>query len=104
LNTEDARAIKILENTTRRLPNGRFEVGLPWREDNPQIPNSYNLALSRFQSLRKRFDKDSEYEKLYRANIEAYVQKDYAEECVDTHRNQKSFSRRWYLPHFGVTG
>jgi hypothetical protein len=28
INTEDARAIKIVENTTRRFPNGRFNVRL----------------------------------------------------------------------------
>ncbi|XP_063829264.1 uncharacterized protein LOC135078664 [Ostrinia nubilalis] len=103
VNKEDARAISILETTTRRLENGRFEVGLPWREDEPNIPSSYHLALSRFEGLRRRFAKDKEYAELYRVNIEAYVEKGYAEECNDSHGNSSSSSRRWYLPHFGVT-
>lgn len=103
VNTEDARAVYILEKTTRRLGNGRFEVGLPWREDEPHVPDSYYLALSRLQSLHKRLAKDKELADLYRVNIEAYVQKGYAEECIDSHSNQSSSSRRWYLPHFGVT-
>lgn len=103
VNTEDKRAIDILDKTTRRLDNGRFEVGLPWREDEPDIPDSYYLALSRFQSLQRKLIKDKEYADLYRVNIEAYVEKGYAEECFDSHNSPSSSSRRWYLPHFGVT-
>ncbi|XP_049875571.1 uncharacterized protein LOC126373455 [Pectinophora gossypiella] len=100
---EDQRALDILNKTTRRLDDGRFEVGLPWREDEPHIPDSYHLALSRFQSLQRKLNKDEEYARLYKVNIEAYVEKGYAEECLDSHNSPSSSSRRWYLPHFGVT-
>lgn len=33
LSAAGKRALKIHQNTTRRLPNGQFEVGLLWRSD-----------------------------------------------------------------------
>lgn len=100
---QEQRAIKIVEQTTRRLANGRFEVGLPWREDDPQVPDSYYLALSRLNSLTRHFMRDNNYLDLYSTNIGAYVEKDYAEECLDSHQAPAENNRRWYLPHFGVT-
>ncbi|XP_026315753.1 uncharacterized protein LOC113227096 [Hyposmocoma kahamanoa] len=99
----EQRAVTIVEETTRRLPNGRFEVGLPWREDDPRVPDSYYLALSRLLSLSKRFKRDSAYLDCYTKNIDSYTEKGYAEECVDSHNPTDDSSRRWYLPHFGVT-
>jgi hypothetical protein len=87
----------------RRLPNGLFEVGLPWREDDPQVPDIYYLALSRLNSLCRHFVRDPIYLELYSINIKAYVEKGYAEECLDSHEAPGDTSRRWYLPHFGVT-
>ncbi|XP_052758522.1 uncharacterized protein LOC128202383 [Galleria mellonella] len=98
----ETRAIQILDKTIQRLPNGRFEVGLPWRYDSPIMPNSYNHALSRLNGLNKRFKRDPNYQLLYKENIEAYVKKGYAEECNDSD-DAVSGCKRWYLPHFGVT-
>ncbi|XP_059049478.1 uncharacterized protein LOC131844582 [Achroia grisella] len=98
----ESRAIRIMENTITRLPNGRFEVGLPWREDSVVMPNSYHHALSRLNGLNKGFKRDPNYQLLYKQNIEAYVEKGYAEECV-VDDGILSNSRLWYLPHFGVT-
>ncbi|KAI5638913.1 hypothetical protein NE865_08479 [Phthorimaea operculella] len=42
LSKDEERAIEILESTARRLPSGRFEVGLPWRDiDKSKLPDSY---------------------------------------------------------------
>ncbi|KAI5633683.1 ion channel regulatory protein UNC-93 domain-containing protein [Phthorimaea operculella] len=39
LSKDEERAIEILESTARRLPSGRFEVGLPWRDiDKSKLP------------------------------------------------------------------
>lgn len=106
---QDVRAIEILENTTRRLPSGRFEVGMPWRDDIKNLPNSYPQAMSRFLNLERRMRHDSDFAKAYKAFIDNMLDKQYAEECdPDTYydscqsQGQHSEAIRFYLPHFGV--
>ncbi|WP_337225182.1 hypothetical protein, partial [Proteus terrae] len=59
----------------------------------------YDLALSRFLNLEKRFLKDENYAKSYKDNINSVINKKYAELCTDSY---KSGLITWYLPHFGV--
>ncbi|XP_052750564.1 uncharacterized protein LOC128200612 [Galleria mellonella] len=96
---DDERAIEILERTANRLPCGRFEVGLLWKSNNPVIPNSYPLALSRFLSLEKKMISDPTYAERYKQNIRDLVTKDYAEKCQN---EPSSNSVCWFLPHFGI--
>ncbi|XP_063821243.1 uncharacterized protein LOC135071381 [Ostrinia nubilalis] len=92
-----ARALDILENTTRRLPGGRFETGLLWRDDLKDVPNNFEIALSRFKSLERKFQKEPEFAEAYRLNMQATIDKGYAEICT-----KPPSGITWYLPHFGV--
>ena len=47
---EDERALEILKRTTK-LKDGRYEVGLLWRNDNPELPNNPVQAEKRLQNL-----------------------------------------------------
>lgn len=98
--TDDVRAVQILERTARRLPSGRYEVGLLWKTDNLFVPDSSKLALSRFLSLEKKMCRDSNYAERYRQNIHDMIRKGYAELCTEVHTAK---SPVWVLPHFGVT-
>ncbi|XP_063386428.1 uncharacterized protein LOC134672453 [Cydia fagiglandana] len=98
-NADDERAIQVLESTAHRLPGGRFEVGLLWKADNLDIPDSYKLALSRFLSLEKKMIKDPCYAERYRRNIHDMLSKEYAEQCSSRPASGRPV---WYLPHFGV--
>lgn len=95
---DDQRALQILNTTARRLPSGRFEVGLLWKTDNPVVPDSYPLALARFKSIEKQMLRDPQYAKRYSQNIHDMLDKGYAEQCPISSSN----SICWYLPHFGV--
>ncbi|XP_061714619.1 uncharacterized protein LOC133523124 [Cydia pomonella] len=98
-NADDERAIQVLESTAHRLPGGRFEVGLLWKADNLDIPDSYKLALSRFLSLEKKMMKDPCYAERYRHNVHDMLSKEYAEQCSSGPASGRPV---WYLPHFGV--
>ncbi|XP_073954820.1 uncharacterized protein [Choristoneura fumiferana] len=97
---DDERATQVLERTAHRLAGGRFEVGLLWKADNLDIPDSYKLAKSRFLSLEKKMLKDSCYAERYRRNIHDMLSKGYAEPCC---LSRPELERPlWYLSHFGV--
>ncbi|XP_060808788.1 uncharacterized protein LOC106133502 isoform X2 [Amyelois transitella] len=107
---QDIRAIHILEKTAKRLPSGRFEVGLPWRDDILNVPDSYPQALSRFLSLEKRMQRSTTFSMAYETFINNMLTKEYAEECDPDsyHKQYKSQdvrvdpSIKFYLPHFGI--
>ena len=65
---EDKRALAQLEQTTK-LVDGRYEVGLPWAEDNPKIENNYFSAHSQFCSLERRLGKDLSLKARYQETI-----------------------------------
>ncbi|XP_049866576.1 uncharacterized protein LOC126367197 [Pectinophora gossypiella] len=106
LNKQDQRAVVILEATARRLPSGRFEVGMPWRDDVIRVPDSHPQALSRFLSLERRMSKEPEFAKAYTEFMNNMIDKGYAEECspesYHVFHKKDCDNLRLYLPHFGV--
>ena len=53
LSVEDKIAVEIIENTTRCV-DGRYEVGMLWKEKECQCPNNVAMAKHRLQCLRRR--------------------------------------------------
>ena len=95
--SEDARALKILESTSRFC--GEFwEVGLPWKDDNTYLPDSRPVALRRLQQVEKKLDRDIEYANLYYKEMNRLIELGYAKKV----KREKNGTRVWYLPHFGV--
>ena len=77
LSHEDKRAQKIMENTTKRVDD-RWETGLLWRHDDPNLPPSYMMAKQRLYTIEKQMRKDEVFSSLYKEKIKEYVQKRYA--------------------------
>ncbi|XP_038106588.1 uncharacterized protein LOC119766221 [Culex quinquefasciatus] len=94
---EDARARRILDETTRRVDGG-FETGLLWKFDNPTFPNSYPLAYRRMLSLEKRLSKDPELKERVVQLIKDYETKGYAHKITQNELETTDPSRVWYLP------
>ena len=51
------KAMELFESSRRRL-NGRFIIGLPWKQDPTQLPNNYPLARLCLESLESSQAKD----------------------------------------------
>ena len=52
---EDRRALAVMEQTTKKLEGeDAYVSGLPWREEDPSFPNSYDMAVWRLESLEKK--------------------------------------------------
>ncbi|XP_064619513.1 uncharacterized protein LOC135482959 [Lineus longissimus] len=53
MSIEDRRALTKLEASTKRI-DGRYEVGMLWKADDPWLPNNKTMAESRLESLRRK--------------------------------------------------
>ena len=52
---EDRRALAVMEQTTKKLEGeDAYVSGLLWREEDPSLPNSNDMAVWRLESLEKK--------------------------------------------------
>ncbi|XP_055908451.1 uncharacterized protein LOC129943192 [Eupeodes corollae] len=99
---EDAACDKYFSKTTKRLPDGRYEVGLPFKEGfYPELgPNKEN-AVKRFSSLERRLDKDPKLKASYSQCIMEYLSLNHMEEVnLDGPILKSPF--HYFLPHHAV--
>ena len=60
---KEQQAQKFLESTTK-FTGERYEVGMLWKEPEPNLPNNYNSALGQLYSLERRFQRDPNYKRI----------------------------------------
>lgn len=97
-NDPEERALKILQEKSRRLTDGRFETALLWKEDKKEIPNNYEDAYKRLKSLEKKLDRDRDLKIKYEERINNLFASGYAAPAPTPAPQGKT----WYLPHFAV--
>lgn len=95
----EGKALQILQKTTRRLEDGRFETGLLWKDEQENMPDNYESAKNRLRGIEKKLDKDGELKQEYQKQIQNLLDNGYAEEAP----LEPTPGRTWYLPHFAVT-
>ena len=59
--------------------DGRYQVTWPWREEEPDIPDNYELCKGRLRSLYKRLSEEPEILKRYDEIIKDQLNKDIIE-------------------------
>ena len=96
--TPDEQAAVSRVEKTRVMMDGRYEVGIPWKENEPKFYNNYEMAYSRLEnlekSLRKKGDRvATEYDNI----ILDYIEKGYIRKVVPLNGEEQLF-----LPHFPV--
>ncbi|XP_075167653.1 uncharacterized protein LOC142239764 [Haematobia irritans] len=97
LSFEDQKAMQILENNVIRKGQ-QFEVSLLWKDENPVLPESYEVACHRLKCLQKKFKKDPQLQQTMQVEIDKLLNKGYARKVTNSEFN--SYSRTWYLPIF----
>ncbi|XP_055918732.1 uncharacterized protein LOC129950839 [Eupeodes corollae] len=99
---EDAACDKYFSKTTKRLPDGRYEVGLPFKEGfYPELGLSKENAVRRFSSLERRLDKDPKLKASYSQCIMEYLSLNHMEEVnLDDPILKSPF--HYFLPHHAV--
>ena len=63
---------KFVKGMTRK--EGRYEVGLPWRENMPTLPSNYEVCVSRLISLVWRLKREPEVLEQYDDVIQDQIQ------------------------------
>ncbi|XP_022784631.1 uncharacterized protein LOC111325153 [Stylophora pistillata] len=84
-----------------KLKDNHYEISLPWRDDQPCLPNSRPMASRRLGLLKRRLQRNSELHGRYSTVINDMLIKGYAQKVPEEERNrQEGFL--WYLPHHPV--
>ena len=103
LSIEDRRAKEIMDSSVK-LENGHYEIGLPWKYDEPPLPNNKSMAERRLEYLKKRLERDPSLHAKYKETMDEYISKGHAKRIPSS--GGKNFSSKrptWYLPHHPVT-
>lgn len=96
-NADDVRAWEHLERSSK-LIDGRWYVGLPWKDPKSTMPDSRTNAIRRLCGVEKKMKSSDDYATRYQERIVHLLTNDYASQ-IETKEDAK---RTWYLPHFGV--
>lgn len=86
--------------TTERDHEGRFVVALPKQPDKlNQLGDSYEIAVRRLQSLRRRLSSNAELNKEYVNFLKEYLELGHMKEILPDHRETV---KSYYMPHHCV--
>ena len=96
LTIDEKASLEKLEESIRHV-DGRYQVAIPWKDDEPVLPNNYEMALRRLLNTEKRLLKNPEIGEANTNNINQYLEKGNIRRVNPT---EKSPLRKWYLPHF----
>ena len=73
---EDRRALAVMEQATKKLEGeDAYVSGLLYREEDPLLPNNYDMAVRRLDSLVKKFKNDPEIKERYAKSIRDDIEK-----------------------------
>ena len=96
---EDKRALSLMEKTTfKSVSEDAYVSGLLWREEEPSLPNNYEMAKRRIQSLEKKFESCPEIRERYAKSIQDDIEKGYVKKLSEE-EVQCDSKVTWYLPH-----
>ncbi|KAK2564378.1 hypothetical protein P5673_011803 [Acropora cervicornis] len=101
LSRDDRQFLKIVEEGIRHRNDMHYEIPLPFREGNVQLPNNRSQAVQRLHGLKKRLQGDRQYRAEYVSFISEIIEKGYARK-VSAEELPPEEGKVWYLPHHGV--
>lgn len=100
LSKDDEKAITILKKYTKQRADGHYETSLLWRNENVEMPDSYEMAKKRFLCLEKKLKSDKNLNDIFNKTIAEYLSKGYVTRIKDNDIQSKG--KVWYLPIFPV--
>lgn len=104
-NIESPEGMEALQNfeQTAIFKEGRYQVVLPWRHDNPPLPDNFRVAKKRFESLKRKLSADATLYTRYNDVMEDYLQQGICEDVPENDSAAESTETvKYYLPHHAV--
>ena len=97
MTTEEVAAVKQAAETLE-FQNGRYKIGIPWKDSEPKLADIYDIALMRLKSQEKSLKrKDLDIAYMYCQVFEDYLKKGYIQKLTKSQDKEQ-----WFLPHFPV--
>ena len=101
LSCEDHRFMEEMESNIHKNKTGHWEMPLPFRQENPHMPNNKIQATNRLNGLLRTLKRNPKMETEYLEFMEKVIDKGHASP-VDQQNLQTKPGKLWYLPHFRV--
>jgi len=96
--TAEERATTAQVSETLEVRNGRYRIGIPWKEGEPKFTNNYDVALVRLESREKSLkQKGPEVMEAYSKIFQDYERKNSIRQVP-----QSEVEKQWFLPHYLV--
>ena len=100
VSVDDKRFTDIVSNGIEKV-EGKYEMPLPLKDSNLNLPNNKAMALHRLNALKRRLEKDQKYRSHYLTFMDAMLKHGHAERVPESSlRNEQG--KTWYIPHHGV--
>ncbi|XP_057305140.1 uncharacterized protein LOC130642082 [Hydractinia symbiolongicarpus] len=99
IDTKDKSESNVLQafKETVKMENGRYQVSWPWKEDEPNLPDNYELCNGRLKSLYKRLCEKPRLLKKYDKTIKEQLERSVIERAPKEYQG-----RVHYIPHHVV--
>lgn len=95
---EQKRFLENASKTIRLNKTGHYEVDLPLKHENIDLPKNLAQAKQRLFYLKNRFKRDTKYYEEYKKSIKVMLDDGYAAKVTNEELNDET----WYISHFGV--
>ena len=100
LSVNDKRALKIWDDSVK-IVDGHYQLAIPFRADDPNLPDNKALAVKRLTQLGRRLSKDGGLHDRYSTEVNNLLAKGFAEKVPEDELDGPP-GRTWYIPHHGV--
>ena len=97
---EDIQFCETVESGIVHLEDLHYEMPLPFKHLNIQLPNNYAQAEKCLIGLKRRLKADERYYADYCSFMSDIISKGYASKVDDEFKDE--VGRTWYLPHHGI--
>ena len=99
MSQEDFRFLRIVKEEIHQREDGYYEMPLPFKAQEPKLPNNRQAALHRVLALAKQFSRRPQYLEHYTTFMKEVMEQGYAERIPAEELNSE---HQWYIPHHGV--
>ena len=98
-------ATELMQKSVIQLPEGEYQVALPWKKAPDDLPDNYTYAVKRLKSLEHQFANRPEEWEIYCRQMRDQVKRGVSRHVskAELQKDRSEGRKMWFLPHFAVT-